>query len=342
MNKNIKNDKILKFGVIGLGNIGARHLAVIDAQQNARIVGICDIEKERCRSFSKMYKNVPYFLDYMDMLEQTDIDVLNICTPHHLHASMAIDAANAGKHVLVEKPMALTVSDCKRMMDTAKKKNVRLMVVKQNRYNIPVILAQKALINGLLGRIFIVQCNVLWNRNDEYYSESNWRGRKIFEGGALFTQVSHFIDLLIWWFGDVIQAKSKITTINHKIEIEDFGTTTVQFNSGVVGLLCWTTCVYEKNYEGSITIIGEKGIIKIGGQYLNKIEHWNIQDYPLPENIKYVDKPNSYGKYQGTSSNHDKVIHDVILDILFNKKTVVQGDEGIKSIEAIEMIYRNC
>jgi UDP-N-acetyl-2-amino-2-deoxyglucuronate dehydrogenase len=275
------------------------------------------------------------------MLAQTEVDVISICTPHGLHAPMAIQAIGAGRHVLVEKPMALTSNDCRAMIQTARQNDVHLMVVKQNRYNVPIALTKQALDAGKLGRIFMVQCNVLWNRHQGYYRGSNWRGRKALEGGALYTQVSHFIDLMIWWFGEVVNGTAQIATKNHDIEIEDCGVAQVQFASGVMGSLLWTTCVYNKNYEGSITIIGERGIIKIGGQYLNKIEHWDVQAYPLPEDVRFVDKPNAYGKYQGTSSNHDKVINDVVGDLLHERHNVVEGDEGIKTIKAIEMIYRN-
>ncbi len=185
----------------------------------------------------------------------------------------------------------------------------------------------------------MVVCNVLWNRHEGYYRDSNWRGKKELEGGALYTQVSHFLDLMIWWFGDVVQASSQIATFSHNIEIEDNGTSRMVFDSGVMGSLNWSTSVYNKNYEGSITILGENGTIKIGGQYLNKIDFWDVQSMPLPEDIAFVDKPNSYGKYQGTSSNHDKVINEVVSDLLFERHNTVEGDEGIKTIQAIEMIY---
>jgi len=255
---------------------------------------------------------------------------------------MSIDAAKAGKHILVEKPMALTSRDAKAMIEAASQQGVRLMVVKQNRFNIPIALTKKALEENRLGRIFMVQCNVLWNRHNEYYRGSNWRGKKELEGGALYTQASHFIDLLIWWFGDVVGAEATIATKNHEIDIEDCGTAQLLFESGVMGSLTWTTCVYNKNYEGSITIIGENGTIKIGGQYLNKIEYWDVQSHPLPDEVEFVDQPNAYGgKYQGTSSNHDKVIAAVVARLLKERRNVVEGEEGLKSVEAIELIYNN-
>jgi len=331
----------VRFAVVGLGNIGSRHLAVLEAHPQAQIIALCDIELGKCRKFSTLYGGAPFFSEYEDLLGCTEVDVVSICTPHGLHAPMAIAALNAGKHVLVEKPMALTTGEAEAMISAAHQNGVRLMVVKQNRYNIPIALTKQALDAGKLGRIFITQCNVLWNRHENYYRESNWRGRKALEGGALYTQVSHFIDLMVWWFGDVVSATTQIATKNHAIEIEDCGTAQLQFASGVMGTLVWTTCVYNKNYEGSITIIGEKGTIKIGGQYLNKIEYWDVQAFPLPDDIQFVDKPNSYGKYQGTSSNHDKVIRDVIADLLSGQHIVVDGSEGLKTVRAIEMIYQS-
>ncbi len=235
--------------------------------------------------------------------------------------------------------MALTVRDSQAMIDAARRNDVKLMVVKQNRYNVPIALTKRAIEEQRLGRIFMVECNVLWNRNDEYYTSSNWRGQKRLEGGALYTQASHFIDLLIWWVGDVVASEAWIATRNHKTEIEDCGHAMLEFTTGVTGTLSWTTCVYNKNFEGSITIVGEKGIIKVGGQYLNKIDYWDVKSYPLADGVEFVDKPNRYGKYQGSSSNHDKVVQDVVASLLRERHHVVEGDEGMKSIAAIELIY---
>jgi predicted dehydrogenase len=331
--------KPVRFAVVGLGNIGSRHLAVIDAEPRASIAGICDVETHKCEKYSAQYGGLPWRTDFHTLLHETDAEVINICTPHGLHAPMAIAAARAGKHVLVEKPMALAVRDAHAMIEAAQENNVRLMVVKQNRYNVPIALTKRTLDEGRLGQIYMVQCNVLWNRNPGYYADSNWRGRKSLEGGALYTQVSHFLDLLIWWFGNVVEAHADLATQKHAIEIEDCGNALLRFETGVRGSLVWTVCVYNKNYEGSITIIGQTGSIKIGGQYLNRIEYWDVMSYPLPEDVEFIDKPNIYSKYQGTSSNHDKVIHDVVSSLLNERHNVVEGDEGIKTIQAIEMIY---
>lgn len=332
-------NKKIKFAVVGCGNIGKRHIAVIDADEKAELVAICDINKETAETLSALYNNVPVYTNYSDLLHSTDADIISICTPHGLHAPMTIEAARNKKHILVEKPMALNLSDCRAMIQEAKQQGVELFVVKQNRYNKPIALTKKALDEGKLGKIFMVQCNVMWNRHQSYYSDSGWRGLKELEGGGLYTQVSHFIDLLVWWFGDIEEAKTITDTLNHSIEIEDCGVSALRFTTGVIGSLFWTTCVYNKNYEGSITIIGEKGTIKVGGKYLNEIEFWDVQSYPIPDNIEFNDLPNNYGKYQGSSSNHDKTVQNIIGRLLNERHMVVEGDEGMKSIDAIDKIY---
>jgi len=335
-----KKDGIVKFAVVGLGNIGSRHLAVIDANPGARLVDICDNKNDRVEKYSGLYE-VSGHTDFTGMLRKTSADIINICTPHGLHAPMAVEAAEAGKHILVEKPMALTLEETYQMNEAARKNNVRLMVIWQNRHNVPIKLAKKALEDKALGQVYLVHCSVLWNRPQSYYDRSDWLGRKELEGGPLYTQCSHFIDLLIYMFGDIQRVNSIGETKSHSIEIEDCGVAMMKFKSGVMGTLSYTNCVYNKNFEGSITIVGEKGTIKIGGSYLNTIDFWDVQSYPLPDEIDFNDKPNVYTKYKGTSSNHDKVIADVIADFLGGKKRVAGWEDGHKVVEAIRMIYRS-
>lgn len=329
----------IKFAIVGCGSIGKRHLAVLDADIDAEIVAICDTDISKANELSNLYNGIKVYQDYTLMLNEIEADIINVVTPHYLHAAMTIDALNKGFNVLVEKPMALTSFDCNRMNDAAIKNKKKLWVVKQNRHNVPIRLTKDALQNNRLGKIFMVKCDILWNRYQGYYDESPWRGKKELEGGALYTQASHFIDLLVWWFGDVISAKTILETQNHQIETEDSGISVVKFKNDTIGNLIWTTCVYNKNYEGSITIVGERGTIKIGGQYLNKIDYWDVEGFPLPEGVDFCDKPNAYGKYQGTSSNHDKVIKSIISQMQGRSFETVDGFEGIKSIYAIEMFY---
>lgn len=332
--------KKTRFAIVGCGSIGRRHIAVLDAEENAEIAAICDIDEHAAREQSELYDSIPYFTDYQQMLAEVDADVINVVTPHHLHCEQAIQAMEAGFDTLVEKPMALTVEDCEKMNEASQRTGKKLWVVKQNRHNVPVKLAKDAIDKGMLGKIFMIKCDVLWNRYQGYYDDSVWRGNLALEGGALFTQASHFIDLLIWWCGDVVGAQCHAETQNHNIETEDSGVAILNFSSGTIGSLVWTTCVYNKNYEGSVTIIGERGTIKIGGKYLNKIEFWEVEGYPLPEGIEFTDKPNAYGKYQGTSSNHDKVIKALIAYLRRERNETVDGFEGMKSIVAIESIYK--
>ncbi len=332
----------IKFAVVGCGSIGKRHIAVLDAEPEAEIVAICDLDEKKCLEQSQLYQNIPYYTSYEKMIEQIKADVISVVTPHFLHADMAIKALNKKFNVLVEKPMALSVKDCQAMNQAAVENQMKLWVVKQNRHNVPIKLAKDAIDKGMLGKIFMVKCDILWNRYQGYYDESPWRGKKKEEGGALYTQASHFIDLLVWWCGDVQDVKTFMETQNHNIQTEDSGSAILKFTSGAMGSLNWTTCVYNKNYEGSITIVGEYGTIKIGGQYLNKIEFWDVLGYPLQEGIEFTDKPNAYGKYQGTSSNHDKVIKTIIETMRNNEVSVeaVEGLEGMRCVDAIERIYK--
>ena len=333
-------DKI-KFGLVGCGSIGKRHMAVLDANENVEVVAICDINPVTVSELGELYEIKNTYTGFEEMLEAHNFDFINIATPHGLHFPHSIAAMRKGVNVLVEKPMALKADDCREMIRVAEEENVKLFVVKQNRYNIPIALTKEALNSGRLGQSLMVQCNVMWNRHQPYYDDSNWRGSKELEGGSLHTQVSHFIDLMIWMFGDVVDAGTLMDTKTHQIEIEDCGITSIKFSSGVIGSIFWTTSVYNKNYEGSITIIGENGTIKIGGKYLNQIDFWDVQSYPLPNDIEFSDEPNNYGKYQGTSSNHHKVLEQVVQQVATGRKAVVEGTEAIKTVEAIEMIYKN-
>lgn len=333
---------LVKFAVIGCGNIGLRHLAVLAELPNAEVVAICDPDPIRLAQGVDRYPDAKAFGSLDELLAGCVANVISICTPHYLHAEHTLQAVAAGRHVLVEKPMALSVADADRMIAAAQAAGVLLMVVKQNRYNVPVALTKRALESAHFGRLLMVQCNVVWNRYDGYYRQSPWLGRKGLEGGALFTQVSHFIDLLIWTCGNIVDAGGLIETKNHDIEIEDCGSAWLRFDSGVMGSLFWTTCAYNRNFEGSMTILGEKGIVKIGGQYLNQIEHWDVEGAPLPAGIEWNDRPNAYGKYQGSSSNHDKVFRDVIAAVNRDACSVVSGEEGKKTVEAIELLYSRC
>jgi UDP-N-acetyl-2-amino-2-deoxyglucuronate dehydrogenase len=256
-----------------------------------------------------------YYQDFDNLLKkENSIDGVAICTPNGLHAEHTMKTLNGGKHVLVEKPMALSVYDSGEMI----KANKRLFVVKQNRFNPPVKKVKELIDEGKLGRIYSVQLNCFWNRNENYYNKSDWKGSKELDGGTLYTQFSHFIDLLYWFLGDVKQAHSVYKNYGHNqiIDFEDAGVAILNFHSGVIGTVNFTINAHGKNMEGSITILGEKGTVKIGGQYLNELEYQMIDGMEKIE----VDKgnpPNNYGEYTGSMSNHEEVYRNVI-DVLTN------------------------
>jgi len=327
----------LKFGIIGCGRIAQRHAEHI--QKAGQLVAVCDTVKEKADEMAAKY-NAKAYTKIEDLLkENVDIDVISVCTPNGLHAKHSIMALKAGFHVLCEKPMALTVQDCGEMINAAEKANKRLFIVKQNRFNPPVAAVKKIIEEGRLGKIYSTQLNCYWNRNNEYYQNS-WKGTKELDGGTLFTQFSHFIDLLFWIIGDVKEVTALTGNYHHKgiIEFEDTGVVNLKFHNGAIGSINYSVNSFDKNMEGSLTIFGEKGTIKIGGQYLNELEYQSIENFEIKD-LPPGNPPNNYGKYFGSMSNHDKVYQNVI-DVLTNKGIIAtNGFEGLKTVEIIDKIY---
>jgi predicted dehydrogenase len=298
---------------------------------------VCDIKVHKAQELAKKY-NCKSVTDYKELLKK-DLDVVNICTPNNTHSNIALDFFSAKKHVVCEKPMSLSNDDGKRMIDAAEKNKVHLFIVKQNRYNPPVKAARSILESGKLGKPYMCVVNVYWNRRSDYYSSSDWKGKIKEDGGALFTQCSHFIDLMLMLFGQVESVIAKTGNFTHPtIEIEDTGVIIVRFKNGSLGSINYTTSVYSSNFEGSITLFGSDGTIKIGGEYLNKIEHWDVKDTPLPQ-IEKGAPPNDYGTYKGSMSNHDQVIQNVIDVIKNNGKIHTTGEEGLETTKVINAIY---
>ena len=332
--------KRLNVAVIGTGRIGKRHIKHIN--NLAHLQAICDIKKDVADNVSSE-NNCPGYYSIDDLLEQEkELDLVSICTPNGLHAEHTIKALNAGNHVLCEKPMATKTYDCERMITAAEQANKRLFVVKQNRFNPPIQAVKKAIDERRLGKIFNVQLNCFWNRNPQYYQESDWKGKKDIDGGTLFTQFSHFIDLLYWLVGDIEKVQVFTNNFTHQdlIEFEDTGVISLQFSNGALGTINYTVCSYDHNMEGSITLFAENGTVKIGGQYLNTLEYQSIKD---EYKITYDDAghpANDYGFYKGSMSNHDKVYENVI-DVLTNQgKIQTNMLEGLKTVQIIEKIYK--
>ncbi len=327
----------LKFGIIGCGRIAQRHAEHIN--NTGKLVAVCDIIKEKADELGQKYKAQSYISVTELLTNHPEIDVISVCSPNGLHAAHSIAALKAGFHVLCEKPMALSVQDCGNMISTAERANKRLFIVKQNRFNPPVAAVKQIVEEGRLGKIFNVQLNCFWNRNNEYYKNS-WKGTKEMDGGTLFTQFSHFVDLLFWIAGDVKEVQAFTGNYNHNgiIEFEDTGAVSLKFYNGAIGTIHYSVNSYGQNMEGSLTIFGEKGTVKIGGQYLNELEYQCIQDYEIKD-LPPGNPPNNYGKYFGSMSNHDKVYNNVAEVLTKDGIIATNGFEGLKTVEIIDKIY---
>lgn len=327
----------IKFGIVGCGRIAQRHAKHIF--NNGTLVAACDIVFDKAKKITNEFGGVP-FDNLSDMLKIKDIDVISICSPNGLHCDHAIQALNSGFDVLCEKPMALSSFDCGKMIKAAEKNNQRIFAIKQNRFNPPVAEVKKLIDNGVLGKIFSIQLTCFWNRNSEYYNNS-WKGTKDMDGGTLYTQFSHFIDLLIWMFGDIKDVHGFKKNFNHEnsIEFEDSGVVALRFYNETIGTINFSINSYKKNMEGSLTILAENGTVKIGGQYLNELEYQEIKDFTI-KNLPKGNSANNYGHYVGSMSNHGEVYSNLV-DVLENDAVISTSSfEGLKTIEAIEKIYK--
>ena len=328
----------LRFAIIGCGRIAQRHAEHIS--KRGELAAVCDVVKGKANELATKYQAREYY-DVDEMLSnEKGIDVIAICSPNGLHAMHTVKALNAGVHVLCEKPMALSVYECGEMIKAAERTNKRLFAIKQNRFNPPVEAVKKMLDEGRLGKIYSIQLSCFWNRNADYYQNS-WKGTLKLDGGTLYTQFSHFIDLLYWLIGDVKNVQAIMSNYAHQgiIEFEDAGVVILEFNCGAIGTINYTVNSYGKNMEGSLTIFAEKGTIKIGGQYLNEMEYQNIEGYRI-ENLPQGNKANNYGNYQGSMSNHDKVYDNLIEVLQKNAAISTSSFEGLKTVEIIEKIYK--
>ena len=332
-------NKNIFFAIVGCGRIGRRHANHII--KFGKLVDVCDVDTHACNELANEYGATAY-TNLTQMLEAIagHVDVVAICSPNGIHAEQTIESFAYGMHVICEKPMALSVADCGEMINAAERANRRLFVVKQNRFN-PSVEHLKSLIDsGKLGKIYSIQMNCFWNRNDHYF-ESDWKGTHALDGGILFTQFSHFLDLLYWMFGDVVDVQAMIANYSHpKIECEDAGVAMLRFANGALGAINFTINSFEKNMEGSLTVFGENGTIKIGGQYLNEIEYECVDGQEVPTTLREGRQANAYGQYQGSMSNHEDVYRNVS-DVLSGHGVVSTGSyEGLKTVELITRIYQ--
>lgn len=329
----------IRFAVIGSGHIGKRHAEMILRNNESELVAMCDIMPEEDADTSAF--NVPYFSSVDGLLSaEIDYDVAAICTPNGLHAEHAIKALELRKHVVIEKPMALSKTDCEKIIFKALQVHKIVFCVMQNRYSPPSIWLKDVIEKNLLGKVFMVQLNCYWNRDDRYYKKGNWKGSTNLDGGTLFTQFSHWIDLIYWLFGDITDIQAKFDDFNHQhsTAFEDSGLVSFRFVNGGMGCINYSTSVWDKNLESSITIISENGSIKVGGQYMNDVEYCHIKDYTMPE-LPPSSPANDYGAYKGSAANHHFIIQNVVDTLKGRTQITTNALEGLKVVEIIERIY---
>ena len=334
----ISSEKV-KFVVVGCGHIGKRHAQMIRRNEEAELVALCDVRDEEELDIKEF--NVPFFSSLDDLLNSSlDFDVVNICTPNGLHAEQSLKSLEYKQHVVCEKPMGLSKDNCEKIIFKSLQVSKQVFCVMQNRYSPPSVWIKDAIENQILGKIFLVQLNCFWNRDDRYYKKEGWKGTKNLDGGTLFTQFSHFIDIMYWLFGDIKNIKATLKDFNHKelTEFEDSGIVTFEFINGGIGTINYSTAIWDKNLESSMVIIGSKGSVKIGGQYMNEVEYCHIKDYVMPT-LPEGNPANDYGAYKGSAANHHLVIKNVV-DTLKGRTTVTTNAlEGLKVVEIIERIY---
>lgn len=333
---------MLGVALLGCGRIATRHAELLSRGEipNARLVAVCDNQLHRAQKFGSSY-NVPYFVDLHDMLKRCNnyIDIVSILTPSGLHASHAVEVAPYRKHIIVEKPMALTLDDADMMIRACDSHRVKLFVVKQNRYNLPVLKLREALDSGRFGKIIMGSVRVRWCREQSYYDQDDWRGSWAMDGGVFANQASHHIDLLEWMLGGVRSVFAKSRTALSNIEAEDTGVAIVHFKNGALGVIEATTATRPRDIEGSLSILGENGMVEIGGFAVNKIIHWHFKN-PIASDIEVMERfsvnpPNVYG------FGHKEYYSHVVDSIQNNTKALVDGLEGRKSLELIIAMYES-
>ncbi len=329
----------IKFAVVGQGHIGKRHAEMIRRHPEAELVAVCDIlPREKTGHDIASEK---YFSSIDELLNTPlEIDVINIATPNGLHAEHALKALEFKKHIVCEKPMALHKSDCEAIIFKALQAHKQVFCVMQNRYSPPSAWIKEIVENKTLGDIYMVQLNCYWNRDDRYYKKDGWKGKQDLDGGTLFTQFSHFIDIMYWLFGDIKNIKAKFSDFAHahSTDFEDSGIVSFDFTNGGMGCINYSTAVWDTNLESSITVIGSKGSVKIGGQYMNEVEYCHIKDYTLPQ-LAPTNPGNDYGAYKGSAANHHYIIENIV-DVLKGRNTITTNAlEGLKVVDIIERIY---
>ncbi len=328
----------VKLGLIGCGRISKNHLDAISQIPEAEFVAVCDSVLEKAEQTGEERGISKIYTDYHEMLSNEKLDLVSICTPSGMHPDMGVAVAKAKVNVLTEKPMAINVESADRLIKACDDNQVRLFVVKQNRLNSTMQLLKQAIEKNRFGRIYTAQANVFWQRPQAYYDAAKWRGTWEFDGGAYMNQASHYVDAIYWLLGNVESVSAFTATMARNIEAEDTGSAILHFRNGIIASINVTMLTYPKNFEGSITIIGEKGIVKVGGVAVNKIEKWEFEEYDDDDRIaldsNYI-PPNVYG------FGHNPYYRNVIDTLLGRAVPSTDGRDGRKSVEIIQAIYRS-
>lgn len=330
-------DRPIKFALVGCGRIAQNHIASIAKHQGrAELSDVCDIDVAAATGAAEL-SGARSHANLSKMLESTEADVVILTTPSGLHAEQAIEVARSGRHVMTEKPMATRWADAQQMVRACDAAAVRLFVVKQNRRNATLQLLKSAVEQGRFGRIYMVNINVFWTRPQEYYDSAAWRGTWEFDGGAFMNQASHYVDLLDWVIGPIESLQAYTATMARNIEVEDSGVVNIRWRSGALGSMNVTMLTYPKNLEGSITILGEKGTVRIGGLAVNQIQHWEFSE-PHVDDAKVADA--SYETSSVYGFGHPLYYDNVIKVLRGEAEPETDGREGLRSLEVLIGIYR--
>lgn len=331
----------IKFAVVGQGHIGKRHAEMIRRESRAELVALCDVLSVENLGLQDVKE--PFFESFDKFLESNiECDVVNICTPNAFHAEYGLKALEKHHHVVIEKPVALSRADAEAVLGKSLEVSKRVFCVMQNRYSPPSVWLKQLITEKRLGDVYMVQINCFWNRDERYYQGGNWHGDAQLDGGTLYTQFSHFIDIMYWLFGDIHRINGNYKDFNHHslTDFEDSGVVTFDFIKGGMGVINYSTSLWDVNFESSMTIIGSKGTVKVAGQYMNKVEYCHVKDYDMPV-LPPSNPPNDYGSYKGSAQNHHFVIGNVI-DTLTGSDTISTNlVEGMKVVDIIERIYKD-
>jgi len=330
------NNRKIRLALVGCGRIAQNHIAAIEKHEDSlELVAVCDTDAQARENAAKRTGAAAY-ASLHQLLDESRADAVVLCTPSGIHPKQAIEAAKAGRHVITEKPMATRWADAKRMVDACDEAEVRLFVVKQNRRNATLQLLKRAMDQERFGRIYMVNLNVFWTRPQEYYDAARWRGTWEFDGGAFMNQASHYVDLLDWLIGPVESVQAYTGTLGRNIEVEDSGVLSVRWRNGALGSMSVTMLTYPKNLEGSITILGEKGTVRVGGVAVNEIQHWEFEEArPEDENVRDA----SYETTSVYGFGHSAYYENVIATLRGEAQAETDGREGLKSLELLIAAY---